>query len=603
MSKVGTLIEETDVPEFKNVLQNWDGSQCSNETANEMSKILKGQQPKAFLTWLIQLSGQDISPSNFKLKKDVIQECIRLLEDILLEDKSKDDEVNNEVTLLSCSVCKDPVQEDFLGEDIQKLTKTIIELKLNWICSKCKSMFENIKGVEIEKIEQKKEDTQNLENKNESDKNNHDKDEMDLNSQGTHQVAMDTVPGKHEAIDQGIQTVTVIEMAKETQTTKKETKNEGMQTLDQGLEKLNKQIQKLNQKEQVNSKSDEHKENTNEDLLAVNVVAETMNNSTQTETEPVIANELDEERREEIRKKIEREVEIAYEIKMAQEKIKKVEETINKRELKQHLELDKCQLEMERTKLELAKHDIFVEKQQNGENKENSSQNTLYNALLTQIEKTSLKRFEEKRNPRESVSKVEKDVLSIRKDLENIIDYGGDWRKTMDLLEKLYKVDDINLQTLTSTKIAWTVNDLRRYTRHPEVRDFARKVAKRFNKIMPKNYRDDYDQDHYKTSKLKKNLSPKRDPYYRKKSQNDQDHQKIAKLLSPSRDPFVRRKSETDQNILKPISKLPQKQHEKEFQNFTKTFENLQILDAAKIPNVVNDVAHICSVACINGHK
>merc|ERR1719509_488491 len=166
---------------------------------------------------------------------------------------------------------------------------------------------------------------------------------------------------------------------------------------------------------------------------------------------------------EEYRKKIEREVQIAYEIKMVQEKQKRSKELSKKGELKQHLELDKCQLEMEKTKLELEKHDLFVEKYD------------IDRFGLYRIRKT----FHSK-HQKDSVSDLENKVTKLRNKLEKILDNGGYWRDTMDILKKLDKLEeDLTLQILTSTKIVWTVNDIRRYSRHPEVVEFARKVVKR----------------------------------------------------------------------------------------------------------------------------
>merc|ERR1719319_1470008 len=69
MSKMKTLIESTDIPEFKNVLENWDDSHSPDEAANEIAKLLKGQQPKVFLTWLIELSDQQISPGECSIAR------------------------------------------------------------------------------------------------------------------------------------------------------------------------------------------------------------------------------------------------------------------------------------------------------------------------------------------------------------------------------------------------------------------------------------------------------------------------------------------------------------------------------------------------------
>merc|ERR1719319_1434989 len=164
MSKIKTLIESTDIPEFKNVLENWDDSHSPDEAANEIAKLLKGQQPKVFLTWLIELSDQQISPGKFKLKKDIIQESVRLLGDILVE-KSNEVTTTNPPHTLSCSVCASKAQQDFtkamagLREDIHKIIQTCVDLKMHWICSQCKDKLENKGEVECGEIQLEEEQT------------------------------------------------------------------------------------------------------------------------------------------------------------------------------------------------------------------------------------------------------------------------------------------------------------------------------------------------------------------------------------------------------------------------------------------------------------
>merc|ERR1719319_1036495 len=261
---------------------------------------------------------------------------------------------------------------------------------------------------------------------------------------------------------------------------------------------------------------------------------------------------------------------------MVQEKQKRSKELSKKGELKQHSELDKCQLEMEKTKLELEKHDLFVEKYD--------------------IDCFGLYRVRKIFNPKhqkDSGSDLEKNVGKLRNKLEKILDNGGDWRDTMDILKKLDKLEDLNLQILTSTKIVWTVNDIRRYSRHPEVVEFARKVVKRLNRIVPKNYRSK-GKDQSKTSKDREEVSPERNHHYRGKYQ---DNHRTHKSKSPS----VLETIEISDSEEEKENKA--KQPNKNIQNFTKSFDNLQIMDQSKKQKSERDVIHVCDVGCINGHK
>merc|ERR1719319_73635 len=544
MSKMKTLIESTNIPEFKTVLENWDDSHSPDETANEMAKLLKGQQPKVFLTWLIELSDQQISPGKFKLKKDIIQESVRLLGDILVE-KSNAVTTTNPPHSLSCSVCASPAQQDFnkamagSGEDVDKIIQIFVDMKMHWICSQCKDKLENKGKVDCRAIQHE--------------------DETIREGSISLEIGTASKDSKDQTVNQSVQTITITQ---QTETLKKQTKNQEVQTIIQETE--NQEMLHELEKEQFQlvektSKMMETKETVVE-------VIETKNNSTQTDKMS--------EGEEEYRKKIERKVQIAYEIKRVREKQKRSKELSKKGELKQHLELDKCQLEMEKTKLELEKHDLFVEKYD------------IDRFGLYRVRKT----FHSK-HQKESASDLVNNVAKLRNKLEKILDNGGDWRDTMDILKKLDKLEDLNLQILTSTKIVWTVNDIRRYSRHPEVVEFARKVVKRLNRIMPKNYRSKGKDQRKTSSKDREDLSPERNNDYR------EDNHKKHKSKAPS----VLETIEISDSEEEKENKA--KQPNKDIQKFTKSFDNLQIMDQSKKQKSERDVIHVCDVGCINGHK
>lgn len=184
----------------------------------------------------------------------------------------------------------------------------------------------------------------------------------------------------------------------------------------------------------------------------------------------------------------------------------------------------------------------------------------------------SMKNQKKNRYPKSSFkhpeTDTEKEVSHIRNRLEHIIDKGGDWRKTMDLLKRLDRLDNIDLQILTSSKIVWTVNDLQRYSRHPEVTDFARRIARRWKRITPNDHRERKSQDDYKISKYPENKLPSREYGYREKSQ---DYQKTSKY-----------KEYKDKE-------LSSKEQRGAYENVTKTFETLRIEGKVKkhiLPNI-----------------
>merc|ERR1719319_1784449 len=219
MSKMKTLIESTDIPEFKTVLEKWDDSHSPDEAVNEIAKLLKGQQPKVFLTWLIELSDQQISPGKFKLKKDIIQESVRLLGDILAE-KSIAVTTTNPPQTLSCSVCASPAQQDFnkamagLGEDVDKIIQTFVDLEMHWICSQCKDKLENKWEVDCRAIqheEQKMSDSA----------------EDETIREASISLEIGTA-SKDQTVNHLVQTITITQ---QTETLKKQTKNQEVQTI------------------------------------------------------------------------------------------------------------------------------------------------------------------------------------------------------------------------------------------------------------------------------------------------------------------------------------------------------------------------------------
>merc|ERR1719319_435106 len=215
MSKMKTLIESTDIPEFKTVLENWDDSHSPDEAANEIAKLLKGQQPKVFLTWLIELSDQQISPGKFKLKKDIIQESVRLLGDILAE-KSIAVTTTNPPQTLSCSVCASPAQQDFnkamagLGEDVDKIIQTFVDLKMHWICSQCKDKLENKGEAECRAIQNEEQKMSDFA-------------EDETIREASISLEIGTA-SKDQTVNQSVQTITITQ---QTETLKKQTKKSG----------------------------------------------------------------------------------------------------------------------------------------------------------------------------------------------------------------------------------------------------------------------------------------------------------------------------------------------------------------------------------------
>merc|ERR1719203_1698208 len=430
------------------------------------------------------------------------------------------------------------VQKVLLEKKADAIMKTLANFQMHWICTLCKEKLENNKGETDDLVQQLENQTENLQisqcdeesilngqdghtEENGSNENSKSRPSVTVEIKETNMqteeplttctlVQTEEIETAHihtQTIDEEIslptsetQTQTIIE---ETTTTHTQTEYEQVETFNQGV-----QVQ-----------SEEKKMNTKE----------TKNSSTQTEhlSEQSQAAFGEKEIEEQYRKQIEREVQVAFHLKMSKDKRKSTKVTSSKIEDKKVLELEKHKLEMERTKLELEKHDMFLEKSKTDEEKKGKTKSTLYSVLVAEIEKNSLKKYEEpkkeefkrsrypKSNLKTSRNETEKEVLYVRRKLEHMMDYGGDWRKTMDLLRILDRLDDVDLQILTSTKIMWTLDDLRRYNRHPEVTDFAKRIVKRWRRITPNDHRGGKYQDDYRTSRYREDKSPKRENSYR----------------------------------------------------------------------------------------
>ena len=78
----------------------------------------------------------------------------------------------------------------------------------------------------------------------------------------------------------------------------------------------------------------------------------------------------------------------------------------------------------------------------------------------------------------------EDEVLSIRKKLEKLTVEGADQSRALDLLNALGKLE-MSLRVLTSTRIGWTVNDLRKASQDKEVATLAKSLLKNWKKLTP----------------------------------------------------------------------------------------------------------------------
>merc|ERR1719319_51727 len=389
------------------------------------------------------------------------------------------------------------------------MMQTLALLKMHWICVDCKEELENNKAVGGE------DEVQYLENQTKSLHINTGSEEYDLT--------------KNETISEdkeGTNTLDIERKEIKTQTEELNTASVQAQTEENPTTNMHTQTTT-----QTQTTSETFQPQIKDVQKQIKEVA-TKNSSTQTrEKEQVAPGEKQIE--EEYRRQIEREIKVAYDLKKSKEKQKTAKKSISQPEHKQNIEIEKHKIEMEKVKLELDKHDLFMKKSKMDERLK--SKNTLYSVLVAEIEKKSLKRHDEPKNDVNEEVKInrypkssskhpdtdtEKEVSVIRNRLEYIIDNGGDWRKTMDLLKKLDRMDNIDLQILTSSKIVWTVNDLQRYSRHPEVTDFARRIARRWKRITPSDHRGkNYENDH-KSSKYPENKLPAKEYGYREKSQN-----------------------------------------------------------------------------------
>jgi len=548
------VISLTETPAFKAVLESWDPSSSTNEAEKEMSKILKGQQPKEFLTWLLKLKNKEVSPKKTKLKRDIIRESVKILGEILQE-KESGAKTTIEPTCdkapnisLQCSVtdCKNTaVQDDakdVLDKEAEAIIKTLANLHMHWICTLCKEKLENNK--ELAQLNSHEIKTSEVETQTE---------ELPVTStlvqteeNETTNTNMQILQVGNTSIEAQTEETTIENTSAHTQASVSQEKtytHRGEAEIELELD--------LSEQAEI---EDEGK--VNKTVEAKTVLAQTVKPIEQGQSQ------FGEEKIEqENGKQIEGKVQEAGPINTSKDKQEQEERASStKIEGRKYMELQQYKLELEKLKKEIKKVNEELE-QENYEEKEKPK-----NKLYSDMEKKSRKKYEEpKKNvfkrighPKSSLkisrNETEKEVAYVRKRLEHMMDYGGDWRKTMDLLRMLDRLDEVNLQIMTSTKIMWTLDDLQRYNRHPEVTDFTRRIVKRWRRLTPNDYRGTKYHNENKASRYKDYTSLKGDYNQREKSQD------YHKQLLEYKENRAVAKDERGTHL-----------------NITKTFENLKI--------------------------
>merc|ERR1719319_1752311 len=452
MSKIKELLGLAEISEFKTVLENWDSSISSNEAENEMGKVLKGQQPKAFLNWLLTFKDKEIPQKKIKLKKDIIRESVKLLEEILLEENdrelsNKPTDSQHPATSLQCSVCKTSVlqegSKDIEGKDIDAMMQALDQLKMHWICNDCKQKLDNNKNNKtvgkdaLQYLENQTKSLQLNTGSEESDSTEietilEDKERTNTAEIERTEIETQTVTTSVEAQTEEIQTTNM-----HTQTIAEETTQtiaeETTQTIaEETTQTIPEETTQTIAEETISEETTSEKTPT-KDVQKPRKSVETKNNSTQTlEKEQISLGEKQIE--DEYRKQIAREVQVAHDLKKSKEKQKTSKLSSSKPDHKQQKEKELEKHEMEKTSLELDKHNLFMEKYKTDERL--LSKNTLYSVLVAEIEKKSLKRYgepskkdvyeEPKKNryPKSSFkhpeTDTEKEVSHIRNRLEHI---------------------------------------------------------------------------------------------------------------------------------------------------------------------------------------
>merc|ERR1719319_601371 len=451
MSKIKELLGLAEISEFKTVLENWDSSILSNEAENEMGKVLKGQQPKAFLNWLLTLKDKEIPQKKIKLKKDIIRESVKLLEEILVEENDSDHSNNptdaqHPATSLQCSVCKTSVlqesSKDIEGKDIDAMMQALDQLKMHWICVDCKQRLDNNKSVGKDALQYLENQTKSLQlntGSEESDSTEIETILEDKERTNTAEIERTKIETQTEIETQTVR-ASVEAQTEEIQTTNMHTQTIAEETTQTIPEETTQTIpeETTTKTEQTTTTEETTSEKTpTKDVQKTRKSVETKNNSTQTlEKEQISLGEKQIE--DEYRKQIAQEVQVAHDLKKSKEKQKTSKLSSSKQQKEKELEKH----EMEQTNIELDKYNLFMEKYKTDERL--LSKNTLYSVLVAEIEKKSLKRYgepskkdvyeEPKKNryPKSSFkhpeTDTEKEVSHIRNRLEHIIDKGGDWR-------------------------------------------------------------------------------------------------------------------------------------------------------------------------------
>jgi len=530
--KLSDLVEKAQDGSFKVAIQKWTSTKPQQTVVNEMGKILKGNQPKAFLAWLLGLEPHDEALNKYKLKNDIIKQSVQAIQKLV---NQNDEQVEKELADQNDIKPTDDKEEAFETEEDNEVVET--------------KSGENVEKIEtndkVEEVNEKIKDDNDQEMTNKATEHKKEQknpaiDEKETIKSADNEQLKEPLDDPEKSIETNKATnkdvkeaSSILMLEKKTASlTMMSTTKDNKHLVEENSKKDHHSVEENGKKDhhlmEENGKKDHHsvEEHGKKDHHSVEENGKKVHHSVEenckkdhhlvkenkenkkTHPEPEkkkLPSEVSQSDKEKRRLKCEM-CNSCYEatkkstISCGNCKVPAhedcVKKTLNGCDLKSILGKigglnliwlcsdcnSKCKVVVKKDKLKTTSQSTQTSRSHEKENRSHTKKES-------KEDKNSQKKDEEKT--------TEEKVNSIRRKLEKGLESGGSNKKTLELLQSLEKLSDsntflaesINLSILTSTKIGWTINDVRKNSTDYDVVELAIRLIKKWKKIVPENYR------------------------------------------------------------------------------------------------------------------
>jgi len=607
-------MDKTEDPNFKVAIQKWSSGKAENTIVNEIGKVLKGSQPKEFLAWLMGLDVEDEDLKKFKLKNDIIKQCVVQIGKLIDEDEQS---VVEEVERGEDAVHAEAVQVDDKEEAIENKTE---EKESNVEVEHTEENMDTSNDDKKQLDEKSKGNSENENTKpeiNPSEKKNDDKVKgaNDKEQHASSESNLEKEEAKH--IQDNVEKSPLKEDKKESnavhENEEKSSSNPDLETKASTLS-LNTDSSKVSPSE---NKKDHHSKeqkgshhSSKENKSASSGGSKSDKESKSSSSSSSGSSKTDSSK----------------ESKSGSSGSSKTDKHHTDKE-KRKIKCGMCDDSFEAKSGSMIScenckkpaHDVCVKKWLGCDLKlimekivglhltwlckgcKTTCKVGVVKDKVKSISQSTQTRAQEKEHHKKEHKKVEEksteeQVIAIRKKLEAVLETGGTNKKTLELLRSLEKLSDINmflaeginLSILTSTKIGWTVNDIRKNSTDYDVVELAKVLIKKWKKIVPENYRGD---EGGETPRKKKTVKPNDiknvlgELHLNKKENKEQDSEmknKDSRSKGKEKENKPKIKASFFENIKKDVER---KEGKKEFvedeKSVRKTCKNM-LLEAVK---------------------